>query len=384
VTKISREDGFTLSEMLVSTTIMLIVTGTALTTFKQGLMVNDSASQLADANQNLRAGTNQLVKDIMMAGRIIGPGGVPLPTGTGALTFNRPGPPGSTLTFNASLVTDTDTSLNLSDIVTGYQLGPTINGSSTDMITILMIDEFMPILTGNPNPSVSPNVEGTLNPDGSSITVPTASLWLTGDTTNDTPPIQQGDLVFFKNGNGSAIQTVTRTDATHIYFDANNSNDWFRFNQRNTAFVGTVLTLKCNNGCAPDTTTAFPMTTLFRALMVTYYVDNTTTSGTPRLTRVVNHYTPQALAGVVEDLDLTYDLVDGVNNPTSVTSLPYTDVVAGVTYNANEIRKVNIHVGVRSEVLSKPSQDYVRNHISTAVDVRSLASVSRYLTTLTQ
>ena len=64
--------------------------------------------------------------------------------------------------------------------------------------------------------------------------------------------------------------------------------------------------------------------TLFKALMITYYVDNTTTPGTPRLTRVVNHFPPQALAGVVEDLDLTYDLYDGVVNPTAVTGLPYT------------------------------------------------------------
>ena len=120
--------------------------------------------------------------------------------------------------------------------------------------------------------------------------------------------------------------------------------------------------------------------TLFRALMITYYVDNTTVPGTPRLTRIVNHFTPQALAGVVEDLDLTYDLVDGVINPTEVTALPYTDVETGVTYNSNQIRKVNIHVGVRSEVLSKPAQDYVRNHITTSVDVRSLASVDRYKT----
>ena len=63
--------------------------------------------------------------------------------------------------------------------------------------------------------------------------------------------------------------------------------------------------------------------------MITYYVDNTTTAGTPRLTRVINHcpgsdltpgcdlfpaFAPQALAGVVEDLDLTYDLVDSAVN----------------------------------------------------------------------
>ena len=126
--------------------------------------------------------------------------------------------------------------------------------------------------------------------------------------------------------------------------------------------------------------------------MITYYVDNTTTVGTPRLTRVINHcpgsdltpgcdlfpaFAPQALAGVVEDLDLTYDLVDsGVNSVTKQPTLPVT--IATITYTSNMIKTVNVHVGVRSESISKPTQDYIRNHISTAVSVRSLASVDRY------
>ena len=161
---------------------------------------------------------------------------------------------------------------------------------------------------------------------------------------NDTQPILVGDVIFFKSPSANAIQTVTSKDATHIYF-ANDANDWFHFNQPNAP----VRPLAIMKGTV-STTSAWLSTspvTLFRALMITYYVDNTTTPGTPRLTRVVNHFTPQALAGVVEDLDLTYDLVDGVTNPTAITSLPYTDVVAGVTYNSNQIRKVNIHVGVR-------------------------------------
>ena len=71
---VSREDGFTLVELLVSITITLLVTGAALTTFNNGLTINDSAAQLSDANQNLRAGTNQLIRDLMQAGRIIGTG----------------------------------------------------------------------------------------------------------------------------------------------------------------------------------------------------------------------------------------------------------------------------------------------------------------------
>src|SRR5207237_7063353 len=94
----------------------------------------------------LRAGTNQLVRDLMMAGRIIADGGVPVPNGTGALAINRPGPTGSSLTFG--LIADDDGTVMLPSITTGYHLGPTINGSTTDMVTILTVDEFMPVVQG--------------------------------------------------------------------------------------------------------------------------------------------------------------------------------------------------------------------------------------------
>jgi len=377
----SRESGFTITELLVTTTIMMLVMSGALTTFRNALTINDSASQLADANQNLRAGTNQLIRDLMMAGRIIGAEGISMPSGAGVVAFNRPGPPGSSLTF--PLIVDADTTLNLPSLSTGFGLGPVITGSATDTVTIMTIDEFTPTISTPPTNAAAPTVtEATIAPDGQSLTLPATSLWLAGDAVNDTQPIQVGDLVFFKSPTANAIQTVTSKDATHIYF-ASDAHDWFHFNQPNAP----VRPLAIMKGLAVPAADPWPSTspvTLFRALMITYYVDNTTVAGTPRLTRVVNHLTPQALAGVVEDLDLTYDLVSGETNPvtyaTAITSLPYTDAVAGVTYNSNQVRKVNIHVGVRSEVLSKPAQDFVRNHISTSVAVRSLASVDRYKT----
>jgi hypothetical protein len=184
------------------------------------------------------------------------------------------------------------------------------------------------------------------------------------------------------------MQTVTSVDSTHIYFAPNNTNDWFNFNQP-TAPKWPMSKIKNGSATAAIGTGAFgSAVTLMRALMITYYVDNTqpagcptTTRCIPRLTRALNKFTPQALAGVVEDLDLTYDLVDSVNNPTNIPSLPYTDgAVPPNVYNSNQIRKVNIHVGVRSEIMSKPTLDYVRNHVTTSVDVRNLASIDRYKT----
>jgi hypothetical protein len=301
----------------------------------------------------------------MQAGRIIGPEGIPIPSGNGAAPVNRPAPQNQSMTF------DVTTTSNLPDITTGYHLGPTINGTATDVITIMTVDPFMPTIETPPTGATDPN-EGTIDPAGASVTLPANSIWLVGDTVNDTPPMQVGDLVLFKNSRGMAIQTVTRKDATHVYFDA---GDWFNFNQR-SASQGTVIQIKDT----ANTNTAWQeKTTMFRVTMLSYYIDNTTSPGVPRLVRQVNHFAAQVLAGVVEDLDLTYDLVDGVNNPAGIPSLPYTDAVAGVTYNSNQIRKVNISLGVRSETITKSTGDYVHHHISTSADVRSLASVDRYV-----
>jgi hypothetical protein len=259
------------------------------------------------------------------------------------------------------------------------------------MITIMTVDEFMPVVTTPPVQAGAPTAsEATIAPDGSSITFAANAQWMIGDAVADTPPIMVGDLVLFVGQDGNAMQTVTAVGATSITFTPGDPNDFFRFNQPNATnqLAGTGRPLSavkqvgltlCNPPVVqtPATVWCAPVT-LFKALMITYYVDNTTVPGTPRLTRIVNHGTPQALAGVVEALTLTYDLYDGTVNPTAVQSLP--TVLGGVAYDENMIRKVNLDVGVRSDILSKPLQDYVRNHITTAVNVRSLAAVSRYVT----
>ncbi|HWW86982.1 MAG TPA: prepilin-type N-terminal cleavage/methylation domain-containing protein, partial [Vicinamibacterales bacterium] len=75
------ERGFTLTELLVSTTIVLLVLGTAMTTYKNALSVNQAVTQTADANQNLREGTNLLIRDLMQTARGIPTGGIPIPSG---------------------------------------------------------------------------------------------------------------------------------------------------------------------------------------------------------------------------------------------------------------------------------------------------------------
>jgi prepilin-type N-terminal cleavage/methylation domain-containing protein len=363
------EDGFTLLEMLAATAIGLMVIATALTTFKDAVGMANTASDVADTTQNLRGGANFLIHDLTLAGRGIPIGGIPIPSGPGAGQILRPSPPGLGYTFDNVAAT------TMTAITSGSSLGPQIDGQATDMVTLLSVDPILDACLGAP---LSVKAAGTgagqpeLAADGSSLTIVNTNIvrcpdgnggwdggWLAGNSSQ--PPVKKGDLLLFTDPNGrNAIQTVTSTDNTTVFF-AQNADDTFGFNQPAVA-AGSI---------APLLGQALSVQ---RVLMYTYYVDPN--NGTPRLMRRYNMGTPQALAGVVEDLQLSYDLVDGVVNPTNVTDVPYT--LNGVTYSANQIRKVSLHIGVRSETMSLKLHDYLRNHLSTVVSIRNLAFVDRY------
>jgi hypothetical protein len=364
----SSEAGFTLAELLVATAISLVVIGTAMMTFKDAVAMTGTASYMADTSLNLRAGINLIIRDLEATGRGIPTGGIPIPSG-GNVSVMRPSPPLSQYTFdNVNLTT-------LSAVTTGSGKGPTIDRQPTDMVTLLMVDPLLDEVlapvppVGQPKaqvplilrPAGTPGTVDVIAADGSSFTLNPSKQWLAGDVTNNIPPVNKGDLLMFYNTSGQyAIQTVTRVDTTHAYFDTN-TDDPFGFNQR-TAPGGTIVQILGSN------------LTVRRVLMYTYFVDPS--NGTPRLMRQYNFGTPQALAGVVEDLQLQYDIVDGTVNPTAVDDLPYT--ANNVIYTANQIRKVSVHIGVRSETMALKPRDYLRTHLSTVVSLRQLAYVDRY------
>ena len=363
----SSDAGFSLLELLASTAVSLVVVGAALSTFKDASGLNSTETSMADASQNVRGGINYLVKDLTRAGRLIPTGGVSIPTGAGATLIARPSPPGFSYTF------DNVTQTTLPAVTTGQSKGAQVDGNPTDMVTILTIDPILDACLGGPmlvKPAGTGGNVPVLSATGASLDVGTnngcvASVggggWLAGYPSGGQPPVQQGDLLLFTTPTGqNAIQTVTKTLGTVVYFDPSPA-DPFNFNQRN-APSGSITQI------------LGPTLTVQRVLMYTYFV--TPVSGEPHLMRQLNFGTAQALAGVVEDLQLTYDLVDGTVNPTDVTDLPVT--LSGSTYTPNQIRKVNVHIGVRSETMSMKTHDYLRTHVSTVVSLRSLAFVDRY------
>jgi hypothetical protein len=346
------EQGFTIVELLVASMITLAVIGLSLTTFSDAMRLNDTVGNIADSSQNLRAGTNMLVRDLLQAGRNIPTGGIPIPSGNGSTGIHRPSPP------NKGYLFDNTTATTLQAITTGASMGPTIEGKATDMVTILMDDSVLGDLT----PVKVWNATGTdpkLAQDGSSLDVGSKLAWLQGNPAEGIPAIAVGDLILFTAPAGYAMQVVTKIQSPVIHFEP---NDPFNLNQR-SAEAGSITQILGSTMQAK------------RVLMWTYYVHEEA-AGVPRLMRALNMFPPQALAGVIEDLSLSYDLVDGETNPTNVKTLPYTD--NGKTYTASQVRKANVHVGVRAETKGLRDEDYVRNHLSTVVSLRNLAYVDRY------
>lgn len=362
MTSMRSERGFALSEFLVASVITLAVIGVAIRTFDDALKINDATLKLTDAGQNMRSGVNLLVRDLLQAGRDIPTGGIPIPSGAGAGLVQRPSPLGWSYAFDNTTLT------TLGAVTTGNNLGAVIAGRQTDMLTLLMGDPFLPVLDPPPvvaggQSGVQPSTVSTSGPkmaaDGSSMTMGNQSAWFAGDLANGVGPVKAGDLLLFTNSTGSAMQVVTSVSGGTVSFA---SGDPFNLNQRSAA-----------NGNITDIL-GQPMS-VRRILMISYFVQETT-PGEPRLMRALNMFPPQALAGVVEDLQFTYDLVDGTTNPANVDDVPFT--LSGDTFTSSQIRKVNLKVGVRSEEKSRSTNDYMRHYITTVASLRNLAYVAEY------
>jgi len=358
---IVRDDrGFTLAELLVASTITLIVLAVGMASFMESQQLQESVAQLSDSNHNLRAGSNMLVRDLMQAGRNIPTGGIPLPAGTGVTATVRPGPPNQTSSFTGDTLTA---------ITTGAGRGLTIGGRATDLVTFLMQDTLLPDL--NLYQTNAPTDRARFL-SGTTVNVGSDTTWLTGDSANGIAPVKVGDLMYFQNSKGKALQTVTAVSGSTMSFA---TGDPFNFNQP-SATSGSITQILPTSPAPAWKTTNGPVMTVRRVTMLTYFVAQES-GNVPRLMRAFNHGPAQALAGVIESLEFSYDLVSGTGtNPTDVKSLLVT--LDGVTYSANQIRRVNVKVGVRSEMKLSRTGDYLRNRVSTVVDLRNLAYVDRY------
>jgi prepilin-type N-terminal cleavage/methylation domain-containing protein len=328
--------GFTLTELLVATAITLAVTGAAFSALRDATRATEAVGVMADVNQTLRIAANTLIRDLSQAGE----GdyslrtGVSIPSGAGTLPIVRPSPDGAEWFFP-------DTYTILPAVSPASGMGVVINGIATDVITLLFEDRSLEF------GGVIPNIPAS----GASMNFPVS--FDMGDGPN---ALKEGDLIRFGNG---AIQEVTRRAGRTLHFRDDAASN---LNQRD-APQGSVMEMKAGEPTFPDLQ-------ISRVQMITYYI-RVSEGGVPQLVRRVNYGDERVIAVGVENLQLSWDLVDGVNNPTNVET--FSDDGA-----EGQIRKANVYMAARSQDTFSGTNQPMRTSLSTQVSLRSLAFVSRY------
>lgn len=378
--------GFTLLELMIAMAVTMILLYAAVSTFRDASSSNQVVTQAADMTENLRSGLNMIQQDLQQAGTGIPVGGINIPyTSNGSSTSPCSTTPaikrpvlGGTATFPVCNST-------LPAVEPGNMLGPAISapdaasgtvsnpGSITDEISVLYSDNTLGLDSRpvNQPPTASPPNPGC--PAGSlSLTGNTLSVTFDATCVNLTTAgiiIQPGDLVMFSNSLGNAILTVTAVSGQVLTFAP---GDAFNLNGR-TETSGTIQQLETGGATCGGTAACFPPTLATRVWMVTYYLDNVSAPPFVRLIRQINMNPPTPVGETLENLQFTYNFVDGVTNPSNQPTVP--------TGNAeSQIRSVNVYLAARSsyKVHSGNQTLFARSNLMTQVSLRSLAYVNRY------
>jgi prepilin-type N-terminal cleavage/methylation domain-containing protein len=381
----ARERGFTLVELMVSLAITTVILGATMAAMGDAVKATDSATQITTLNNGLRTGMDLMIRDLMQAGQGLPAGRVVgLPNGNGATMIMLPGPPGSNIQYDGASFCPPDPNdpspdtecEQLTAIIPGPGMGPelTENGLRTDMMWILAADsafERVPL--------------SRFAPTGRSIEIH-SSVNITDGGADD---LHAGDLLMLTKGSASVLLQVTEEPTSQwIKLD---HGDSMNLNQ-SAAYNGTLHSMQLY--APPDNNDPGPGGRLFteatRIRMTSYYIDAVTNPRRPRLVRRMNNGDPliynntpgTAVALDIENMQITYDIADGVTNPANVrmtdADLDGTGACAPRACSPNQIRKINLLLSGRSQRPMRITGQFFHNTLVTQISLRSLAFVDRY------
>jgi prepilin-type N-terminal cleavage/methylation domain-containing protein len=371
--------GFTLIEMMVSLAVGLVLVGASVQLFSRGVNATWLISQRAELQQNARASSNLLNKDISLAGAGLPTGGVALASGTGSkplygcdyLGVCYLGPGNNTYINFPNQVVSGNTINYMYGVIPGWKKGVTINAAAgaTDVITTVYADTQF-LLTDY---TVKFN---DTNGNSVTFTLPTPAPNPLDQAVNNTGVgLQPGDYVLFTSNAGSAyaIAAVTAqvpTGGGPSYTVAFANADASLFNQ-NAATSNDLKQIATAAGTAGPAVGV----TAVRLWVITYYIDNTTTPGTPTLMRLVNARKPVPVAENVADLRFTYDTFDNNGNLLNATGDGGMSLATPIS--PNQIRTINLaHLTVRSQLPGRSG--YSSMDMQTSVSARNMSFNDRY------
>lgn len=372
------DQGFTLVELLIAIALSLIVLTAAFTAFKKATDVSTIAVNRAEMQANARVAINSIARDLSEAGAGGFPyGGVGLPNG--ATPFFARDTAGNNYLNNNTYAQDV-----LYAVTPAFNAGPTIDGITTDGITLVYVDQSL-LSAPCSNWSSTPVA---VNPAGSQVTVPATLCPALNDPVYG---LNDGDMMIVTaatTGLSAVGEVKSLPSPTTIDFSA---GDPLGMNVP-AAASGNIASL-ANPSPPAAVAGTYPPIQAARILMISYFIQQLDANGVPiplggvgtvapnavdyRLMRMVNAHPPVPVAEHIVNLKFSYDLMSTAGAETSANP---SAVVAGVPVFAN-IRNVYISVTSRSPHPiggSAGGNGFTYSTMFTNVSPRNLSFKNRY------
>ena len=383
-----RERGFSLLEMTIAMALGTIVLGAAVQLYSKALGATWTVSQRAELQQDFRAASNILTRDLSLAGAgLSANAAIPLVTTATAPRYgcDQTGACylGSGNNAPGAYPVQSGTPY-LYGLLTGFRAGPTLisNPEATDTITVVYADNTFLLNCYKAQITNTTTVTFTL-PTGTPIPWPSGCVFPSGVTTPQALTdaivgLTAGDLILF-SGTSPVVAEVTGTPTAtgaNTYTVPFAATDALKMNQATTT-AGTHNLASM---------TAGTQTTGQRLLVITYYIDNTPLP--PRLMQQISGHSPMPVAENIVYMKFSYDLYDDTagapainqcnpgNNSTACNLLNGSTGSAGLI--DNQITKINIlHMAMDSTVKGALG-GYVGLDLETSVSARNLTYNNNY------
>ena len=383
--------GFSLIEMMIALGVGLVILGAAVQLFTRSVNVTWLVSQKSELQQDARAASNLLTKDISLAGAGLPSGGVALPpkNGTGGTGVTQLfgcaygvvpcylGPNSNTAGVYPTQAVNGITTPYMYGIIPGCLAGIKIatNPNPTDTITVVYTDNVFPLT------------------DYTTVTINSTANAVTFTRTKPVDPavndpvvgLQSGDLVLFQSTlasaggatTGYAIAEVTTPAATGSglgpYTVNFNAGDPLLFNWP-AAPAGNLASLVGGSN-----------TLATRVWAITYYLKMMPDplgvgAGIPVLMRQVNGRTPVPVAENTVNLQFTYDTYDSSGNLQQASC----DGGQSLGVSPSQIRTINIsHLTLRSQLpgvsgTMRTMNGYQGVDVQTSISARNLSFTPSY------
>ena len=405
----TRAHGFSLVEMMVALALGSVVLAASVEMYTKSLNATWLVGQRAEMQQDFRAASNMLIKDLSLAGAgLVNGAAIALPSGStpqyGCDQTNTCYLTGTSDAYVAGTYPIQGGTPYLYGLITGYGKGQTLNTTTgaTDVVTSVYTDStfylncYIPTVTAK-------GVVTFSQPSG-------ASPWAGCLPSNATAPqhvndaaagLTPGDLVLMTlTGNKiigevtGAVTTGTDANGNTTYIVPFANGDPLKMNQ--TATGGGLNSAAVGNAGAPSPAPCGG-TGPCRLMVITYYIDcvdstsaikpcNTATTLTPRLMRQISGHTPMPVAENIAYLKFSYDLYNAststpaVNQPNPGSGDANDTASNGLL--PNQITKINI-LNMAIDATQKGSlfgldKGFQSMDLQTSVSARNLTYINTY------